>query len=91
MSGKFLKNVCFVKCLSAVSENDDKYCHLNMFDEWKSAADGRKLFGVPLTNLCKAFDCLLHDLLLAKLYAYRFSLSALKLINSYLKNKKTKK
>ena len=36
----------------------------------------------------KAFDCLNHDLLIAKLNAYGFSLPALRLIHDYLLNRK---
>ena len=39
-------------------------------------------------DLSKAFDCLPHDLLIAKLYAYRFSEKAVTLIYSYLKHRK---
>ena len=38
-------------------------------------------------DLSKAFDCMNHELLLAKLYAYGFSKDALALTNSYLKNR----
>ena len=58
-----------------------------MLEKWKSAVDKGKSFGALLTDLSKTFDCLSHDLLLAKLHAYGFSPSALKLIHSYLKNK----
>ena len=40
-----------------------------------------------LTDLSEAFDCLHHDLLLAKLNAYGFSLLALRLVQSYLSNR----
>ena len=43
---------------------------------------------VLLIDLFKAFDCLSHDLFLAKLDAYGFSRLALKLIHSCLKNRK---
>ena len=38
-------------------------------------------------DLCKAFDTLNHDLLIAKLHAYGFDKSALKLVKSYLTNR----
>ena len=48
----------------------------------------RQSFGALLTDLSKAFDCLDHELLIAKLRAYGFSLPALRLINDYLSNRK---
>ena len=44
--------------------------------------------GAVITDLSKAFDCLDHELLTAKLNAYGFSLPALRLINDYLSNRK---
>ena len=40
-----------------------------------------------MMDLSKAFDCLRHDLLIAKLHAYGFSHDALSLIYSYLHNR----
>ena len=40
-----------------------------------------------MTDLSKAFDCLPHDLIIAKLHAYGCELLSLKLINSYLRNR----
>ena len=44
----------------------------------------RQVFVSLLTDLSKAFDCLDHELLVAKLNAYGFSLPTLRLINDYL-------
>ena len=34
-------------------------------EKWKKAVDNGNIFGVLLTNLSKAFDCLPHDLIIA--------------------------
>ena len=44
--------------------------------------------GALLTDLSKAFDCLNHGLLIAKLNAYGFSTSVLRLTHSYLNERK---
>ena len=46
--------------------------------------DERNTSGILLTDLSKAFDCLVHDLLITKLHAYGFEYKALSLINTYL-------
>ena len=40
--------------------------------------------GVGLTDLCKSFDTLKHDLLIAKFNTYGFQQDALKLLYGYL-------
>ena len=59
-----------------------------MIELWKKALDNKKSAGGVLTDLSKAFDCLNHNLLVAKLGAYGFDTSALDYINSYLKERK---
>ena len=49
----------------------------------KKFVDKGKTFAAFLTDLSKAFDCLLHDLNFVKFNAYGFSLSAARLIKSY--------
>ena len=46
------------------------------------------MFGALLTDLSKAFDCLPHELIIAKLNAYGFKLPALKLMHGYLSHRK---
>ena len=55
-----------------------------MVEHWKSEVDKRQMFRAFLTDLSKAFDCLSHELIIAKLNGYGFSLSALKLIHNYI-------
>ena len=63
-------------------------CLLATLEKWKRSVDNCKMFGALLTDLSKAFDCLDHELLIAKLNAYGFSLTALKLVHNYLSNRK---
>ena len=44
--------------------------------------------GAFLTDISKAFDCLPHDLKIAKLNSYGFNLTALNLIYNYLTKQK---
>ena len=53
--------------------------YLQCFEKWKNAVDKGKVFGALLSDLSKAFDCLPHELIIAKLNAYGFKLAALKL------------
>ena len=83
MEPLFSKYQCgFRRCFSAQD------CLLTMLEKWKSAVDKGKIFGILMTDLSKAFDCLSHKLIIAKLNAYGFSLPALKLMQSYLTERK---
>ena len=51
-----------------------------MLEKWKNSLDNKGSCGVLLTDLSKALDCLIHDLLVAKHNAYDFDYNALKLV-----------
>ena len=61
---------------------------LSFVRKMEKVLDRGKVFGVLLTDLSKAFNCLNHDLLIAKLSAYGFSFPALRLIHDNLLNRK---
>ena len=63
-------------------------CLLVMIEKWKRMLENGGICGALLTDLSKAFDCLPHDLLLAKLYAYGLDSKSLKLLSNYLSNRK---
>ena len=54
----------------------------------KKALDKKECCGLLLTDLSKAFDCVKHDLLIAKMHAYNLDRNALLIIHSYLSERK---
>ena len=54
----------------------------------EKSLDNNTVAGAVLMDLSKAFDCLPHNLLIAKLAAYGLDRNTLKLIASYLKDRK---
>ena len=61
---------------------------IKLIEEWKSKLDNNFIVGSVLMDLSKAFDCIPHDLIIAKLHAYGFDENALVLVYSYLKKRK---
>ena len=50
----------------------------------EKALDNKLCVGAVLTDLSKAFDCINHELLIAKLEAYGFLKSSLNFVYNYL-------
>ena len=65
-----------------------KHCLLIMVEKWRQCLDNGGVSGALLTDLSKAFDCILHDLLIAKLAVYGFDYNSLQMLQSYLSNRK---
>ena len=63
---------------------------LPMTEKWRKSLDEGGAFGALLTDLSKAFDCLPHELLIAKLHVYEADIPSLKLLHSYLTKQKQK-
>ena len=61
---------------------------LAMVERWREAIENKKLVGAVLVDLSKAFDCLPHPLLIAKLHAYGFPESATILLANYVSGRK---
>ena len=60
---------------------------LNFLQYCKNSIDNKGLAGAVFMDLSKAFDCVNHGLLIAKLSAYGLNMDALQLIRSYLSNR----
>ena len=61
---------------------------LRLIENWKKSRDNKNFVGIVLIDLSKAFDCIPHDLLNAKLHAYGLSEDAVTFAHSYLKRRK---
>ena len=68
--------------------HSNQYSIIAMIEKWSRNWDQGGICGASFTDLSKAFDCLLHDFLMAKLETYGFTYESLKLINSYLTDRK---
>ncbi len=76
-------------CLSALRKNYNTQSILwKAVEDWRKALDNGKYVGAILMDLSKALDVITHGLFLAKLHAYGCDTNVLKLMYSYLNDKK---
>ena len=64
------------------------YSIIVVLEKWKESVDQGHVFRALLTDLSKAFDCLPHNLLIAKLNAYGFHNKAVRFVYDYLTSRK---
>ena len=82
-------NVHLSPFLSAYRKNcNTQHVLLRLLEEWREHLDSAKTVGGILMDLLKAFDCVPHDVLLAKLAAYGIDDNLILYIHSYLLNGK---
>ena len=65
-------------------------CPLAMIEKLRKIRDKKGSFAAVLTDLSKAFDCIPHNPLIARLSAYGFGRKSLIFISAYLKIRKQK-
>ena len=79
---------CLSKFIAAYRQQyNTQHVLVRMIEEWRRNLDNDNVVGAVLMDLSKAFDCIPHDLLIAKLSAYGFHEDALVYIYSYLKRR----
>ena len=61
---------------------------LRLIEGWRQCSDENKVAGAILMDLSKAFYCLPHDLLIAKHEAYGIEKQSLRLLLSYIQQRK---
>ena len=59
-----------------------------LIQKWQAELDSGGYVGTILMDLSKAYDCLTHDLLIAKLEAYRLDVGSLNFLLDYLSLRK---
>ena len=96
------KPVCLLNCFSKIWENyispyvsaylkrySSQHELIRLLEEWRQHLDNDKVVGGVFIDLSKAFDCVPHDLLIAKLAAYSVEENLLMYYTySYLSNRK---
>ncbi len=74
----------FNDMLCAYRKNGCEHVLVKLIDSWIYALDEDNFAGTLLIDLSKAFDCMPHGLLIAKMSAYGFSNDACQFISGYL-------
>ena len=79
------------KCLTGFRKlHDTQHSLLTILEKWKRGIDNGGHVSALFIDLSKTFNTTNHDLMLAKLKAYRLSTNALSHMHSYLNNRKQK-
>ena len=83
----YLKNTLFSSQCDFKKDYSAQHCPLVMIKNFKEAIDRGDKFSALLTDLSKAFDCINHSLLIAKIDSYEVSHLSTKIVFLYLTNR----
>ena len=61
---------------------------IRLIENWRHALDNNLFTGAVLMDLSKVFDCIPHDLLIAKLHIYGLDFDTVTFLHNYLKHRK---
>ena len=79
---------CFSNLLCGFRKgHSTQHALLRLLHHWQRALDDSNILGTIIMDLSKAYDCLPHDLLIAKLAAYGVNHKSLLFIYDYLSNR----
>ena len=82
-------NNLFSSFISAYRESyNTQHMLIRLIDKWRKNLDNNYFTGAILMDLSKAFDCIPHGLVIAKLATYGFDKNMICYIYSYLKSRK---
>ena len=78
----------FSSCLAAHRQgHTTQQVLVHLTEEWREGLDKDCVVRAVLMNLSKAFDCITHDLIIAKIAVYDLNFTYLKLILSNLQGR----
>ena len=85
----FINKICKYQC-GFRKGFGTQHCLLVMIEKLRKIRDNKGVFTAVFTDLKKSFDCISHELLIAKLNAYEFEIKSLNFILAYFTNRKQK-
>ena len=82
-----MENVFSPQIYACHKSYNSQHVLIRLIKEWREYLDKDFVVDAVMTDLTKAFDCIPHDVLIAKLEAYGLGEKALSYIFSYLTNR----
>ena len=64
------------------------HVYVRLIEYWRHTLDNNFFIGAVLMDLSKAFDCIPHDLVIAKLHAHVLDFDTVTFLHNYLKHRK---